>query len=117
MYAGYCRHWIIPTLGTVALDKLAPNDVTRLVLTMREAGKSDSTVRNAYTTLRKALDDAVTNGLLRSNPAHKIKQPRVRREEARFLNPEEVARLLRTAEGPPLRGRPEADPSHRAPAR
>ena len=47
---------------------MTPNDVTRLILAMQEAGKSESTIRNAYTTLRKSLDDAVTNGLLRANP-------------------------------------------------
>jgi integrase len=99
MYAGYCRHWIVPTLGTVPLARLTPGDVTRLMLRMQDAGKSESTIRNAYTTLRRALDDAVTNGLLRANPVHRIRQPRVRRKEARFLKPDEVVLLLTGAEG------------------
>lgn len=72
MYAGYCRLWIIPTLGNVPLGKLTPNDVNRLLLAMQDAGKATSTIRNCYTTLRKAIDDAVTNGLLAANPAHRI---------------------------------------------
>jgi integrase len=99
MYAGYCRRWLVPTLGTVPLAKLAPGDVTRLLLVMQDAGRSDSTIRNAYTTLRKALDDAVTNGLLRANPVHRIRQPRVRRAEARCLGPAEVSGFLTGAEG------------------
>ena len=47
MYAGYCRHWLVPTLGTVPLGKVTPGDVTRLMLAMQEAGKSESTIRKA----------------------------------------------------------------------
>lgn len=99
MHAGYCRTWLVPTLGQIPLANLSGNDVNRLLLRMREAGKAESTRRNAYTTLRKSLDDAVTEGLLAANPAHRIRQPGVNREEARFLVPGEVARLLKAADG------------------
>lgn len=72
MHAGYCRTWIIPTIGHVPLGSLTVNDINRLLLQMKAEGKAESTRRNCYTTLRKALDDAVTNGLLATNPAHKI---------------------------------------------
>ena len=94
MHQGYTRTWIIPTIGTVQLGNLNVNDINRLLLAMKAAGKADSTRRNAYTTLRKALDDAVTNGLLATNPAHRIRQPGVTRHEARFLTAPEVRRLL-----------------------
>ncbi|MBT9605456.1 site-specific integrase [Microbacterium sp.] len=99
MYLGYCRTWIIPTLGHVPLASLSGNDVNRLLLRMKAAGKADSTRRNCYTALRKALDDAVTEGLLGLNPVHRIRQPGVSREEARFLTTSEVTRLLQAAEG------------------
>lgn len=94
MHAGYCKTWIIPTLGHVRLDRLTAADVNRLMLAMKEAGKADATRRNAYTTLRKSLDDAVLSGLLATNPAHKVSQPRARRQEARYLTTDEAARLL-----------------------
>lgn len=99
MHEGYCRAWIIPVLGHVRLDRVNVADVNRLMLDMAKAGKADSTRRNCYTTLRKSLDDAVVNGLLATNPAHKVKQPRTKRREARFLTTDEVARLLVCAEG------------------
>jgi integrase len=99
MHAGYCRSWIIPTLGSIRLDRLTVGDVNRLMLAMKDAGKADSTRRNCYTTLRKALDDAVLNGLLATNPTHKVPQPRAKRKEARFLTTDEAARLLAGAEG------------------
>ena len=94
MHEGYTRTWVIPTIGTVQLGNLNVNDINRMLLAMKAAGKAESTRRNAYTTLRKALDDAVTNGLLATNPAHRIRQPGVTRHEARFLTTAEVRRLL-----------------------
>lgn len=99
MHAGYVRTWLVPVLGGVRLDQLNANDVNRLLLRMKSAGKAEATRRNCYTTLRKALDDAVVNGLLAANPAHKVKQPRVRRSEARFLSTAEAEALLKAAEG------------------
>lgn len=99
MHAGYCNHWIVPTLGHIPLGKITPADVTRLMLAMKEAGKAESTRRNCYTALRKALDDAVVNGLLAANPVHRIKQPSARRSEARFLTLDEVALLMKAAQG------------------
>lgn len=94
MHKGYVRTWIIPTIGTIPLGNLNVGDINRMLLAMRAAGKAEATRRNAYTTLRKALDDAVTNGLLAANPAHRIRQPGVTRHEARFLTTPEVRRLL-----------------------
>lgn len=99
MHAGYCNTWISPTIGHIRLDRLTVADVNRLMLAMRDAGKAEATRRNGYTTLRKALDDAVLSGLLATNPAHKVAQPRTRRQEARFLTTPEVTRLLAGAEG------------------
>ena len=88
-----------PTIGHIRLDRLQASDVNRLMLVMQNAGKSDSTRRNCYTALRKALDDAVANGLLALNPAHRVQQPRGRGVDARFLAPSEVAILLTAADG------------------
>lgn len=98
MHAGYARTWIIPTIGNVPLGSLTVNDINRLLLTMKADGKAESTRRNCYTTLRKSLDDAVTNGLLGANPAHRIRQPGVNRHEARYLTTDEVRLLLTAAE-------------------
>ncbi|MGY2702552.1 tyrosine-type recombinase/integrase [Nocardioides sp. HB32] len=99
MHAGYVRVWIIPVLGDVRLDQLNANDVNRLMLAMKADGRADATRRNCYTTLRVALDDAVTNGLLATNPVHQVRQPKVTRRDARFLRPDEVTALLSGATG------------------
>lgn len=97
MHAAYARVWINPVLGDVRLDQLNVNDVNRLMLTMKADGRAEATRRNCYTTLRVALDDAVINGLLATNPVHQVRQPHVTRHEARFLRPGEVTALLKAA--------------------
>jgi integrase len=93
------------------LDKLKPSYVEALVLTMRaktkpapeEGGEpvralSDSTIRQTYTVLRAGLDGAVRDGLLARNPAALVKRPGVERREARHLDADAVAAVLRAAE-------------------
>jgi integrase len=45
------------------------------------------------------LDIAVRDGLIRRNPAAAVKRPTIKRNEARYLTPAEVGRLLEAAKG------------------
>jgi integrase len=116
LYATLCRkHLEVPPFGAIPLDKLRPSDVEALVLAMRAKTKpgkridvdtepepvralSDSTIRQTYTVLRAALDGAVRDGLLARNPAALVKRPGVERREARHLDADAVAAVLRHAE-------------------
>lgn len=84
-------------IGAKRLDKLKPTDVEALIVRMRAAGLSDSTVRSVYAVLRQALDVAVRDGLLAANPVAKVKRPGVARQEARYLPAADVVRLLDAA--------------------
>ena len=104
LYAGLTRAYVEPVIGAVRcgavrLERLKPADVTRVLLAMEEAGKASSTRRNTYAALRGALDDAVRNGLLASNPVMQVKRPRNDVREAPVLTPEQVTRFLAGAEG------------------
>lgn len=94
LYAGLTTRHVEPVIGTVRLNQLKPTDITRLLLAMEKAGKAASTRRNAYAAIRAALDDAVANGLLASNPVLRVKRPRASHQEAASLDPGEVTRLL-----------------------
>ena len=54
------------------------------------AGYAPATVRKAAGILAKALDDAVEDGLIATNPARKLDLPKIEQEEMRFLNPDEI---------------------------
>ncbi len=97
LYRSLTRLYVEPVIGSVRLDRLQPSDVARLLLALEAGGKSASTRRNTYAALRGALDDAVSNGLLASNPAAKVSRPRSDSQEARSLDVTEVAALLRGA--------------------
>ncbi|OWL92836.1 site-specific integrase [Mycolicibacterium peregrinum] len=86
-------------IGAKRLDRLKPSDVESLIVELRGNKLADSTVRQVYTVLRQALDVAVRDGLLASNPAAKVKRPGVARQEARYLPAADVARLLDAARG------------------
>ena len=85
-------------IGGKRLDKLKPSDVETLIVELRAKKLSDSTVRQVYTVLRQALDVAVRDDLLASNPVAKVKRPTVARREAKYLSPTDVTRLLASAQ-------------------
>lgn len=94
LYTNASHWWIKPEIGHIALDRLRAGDIARLFAAMQARGLSGSTQRNAYAALRLALDDAVANDLLMTNPAHKIKRPRASTTESRALDPDEVKAFL-----------------------
>lgn len=98
-YSHLCRKHLEPApFGAVPLGRLRASDVDRLILRLRGEGLSSSTVRQTYTILRQALNDARRDGLIARNVAESVKRPTVESKEARFLSPAEVSRLLQAAE-------------------
>jgi integrase len=100
LYACLSRTHLEPEpFGCLPLDRLRPSDVDALILKLKNAKLSDSTIRSTFTVLRLALGDAVRDGLLARNPAADVKRPAVTRTEARHLSPAEVSKLLSAAQG------------------
>jgi integrase len=65
----------LPRLGEIPLAKLSTADVRAAMDAMGDAGKAPATVANFYVCVRLALDDAVGDGLLATNPVRAIKTP------------------------------------------
>jgi integrase len=93
------KHIEAGVIGQTSLAKLRPSDVEKLILALRSAKLSDSTIRSIYTVLRLGLDGAVRDGLLARNPAASVQRPGVARKEAAHLDPQRVTELLAAAEG------------------
>lgn len=77
-----------------AVGSITHLDVQRLLTDL--SGKRPQTVRNVFNVLRGVMDEAVDAGYLRANPCSRFakKMPKQdRTERARFLTPQEVARL------------------------
>ncbi len=84
--------------GSITLGALRPSHIQAHVVALGKT-LSESTVRQTYSVLRQALSDAVREGVIAKNVAESVQRPRVSRKEARFLSLDELARLLKAAEG------------------
>jgi integrase len=93
----YIRHsaqYWTPAIGDVPLAKLTAAHVESVMAALTTRGLSARTVRYARTTLRRALGDAIRDGLLARNAAALARPPREERPELRPLTAAEVRVLL-----------------------
>lgn len=98
------RH-IIPALGDVPLSRLSQADLQQFYNDLKRNGRlrradlygtglSDRSVRGCHITCRAALDKAVAERLLQTNPAAACKLPSIKRKEMQVLTREEMQRFL-----------------------
>ena len=96
---------IIPELGKVPLNQLAQKDLQQFYARMKTSGwlirteqfgkgLSDSMVRGLHAACRSALEKAVQEELIRTNPAVGCKLPPKRGREMQVLGREELQRFL-----------------------
>ena len=104
-YQDYARVHILPALGSYQVT-----DITWRVLQefcdRMLTDHSKKSVKKYFIVIRGALDDAVRDEAIPSNPESLVKWPREKQEQkARALSREEVVRLLAAAEqaGEPMR--------------
>ena len=89
----------IDALGEKRLTDLETLDLQGLRGTLLERGLSVRTVCYVHGVVKQALKDAEDWGLIQSNPARKVKPPRLERRELKIPTPEESAMLLQTTVG------------------
>ena len=96
---------IVPALGKVKLSELDQAKLQQFYTTLKKSGRlreterygpglSDRSVRACHEVIRMALDRAVTERLLRTNPAEACKLPPKRRKEMQVLHRDEIQRFL-----------------------
>jgi len=99
---GHVRVYIVPAVGSMKLGALAPRDVERMTAGMVERGLAPRTAAGCRTTLRKALSDALRDGLVHRNVAALARPPRIPGRDVEYLNRDELRRLLDACEGEPI---------------
>ena len=88
-------HWLKPRFATKPLKDISPLDLERLKREMREAGKSEATVRHVLCIVRQAFNKAVVWRLWTGeNPCKGVSFPSPNNARQRFLTPEEAAQIL-----------------------
>lgn len=98
---------LIRHLGELPLQKLAPHQLNAMYAELLQSGRrqgrgglSPSTVRSIHRVLSRALNDAVEQRLLETNPASRAKPPKANVVEAqarkarRFLDADQVRTFL-----------------------
>src|SRR5215216_6621666 len=98
-YEQIVRVHIKPALGRVKLKDLTATHARGLYREKLESGSSPRTVQYIHTTLRKALQDAMSDGLMPRNVADGIKAPRPKRKEINPLSPEQARTFLKAVRG------------------
>ena len=100
-YRALARRYLKPELGHIALAKLEPDDVQRLVTALEAKGLAPRTVRYTQGVLRNALNKAVREKKIATNPAsaEMVDLPSTKSRELTVLNPEEARAFVEAAKG------------------
>lgn len=94
--AAITKH-LLPSLGSLRLDRLDPENIEAVYRRMIEAGAKPATAHQAHRTLRTALSEAERRGHIARNPAQLVRPPRIQPEPVEPLRLEEVQRVLAAA--------------------
>src|ERR687890_2477578 len=99
-YERTCRNHLLPFFGRLRLRDLTPAHVRSFKARKIEEGLNPNTVGVMQGVLSVALNQAVDDGLLPSNPAARVKKAALREQAPmRSLSQEEASRLLGAAVG------------------
>lgn len=98
--AEYQRHVdrVTEAAGGVVLQNWKPGDIRSLWSKFEKEGLGGRTRRAVHVTIRQALGDAVSDGLLLHNPTDAVTAPRQPTPTRRFLTPEQVRTLLESTD-------------------
>ena len=99
VYGHMIHPHIVPGLGRVKLKSLTPAHVRGFYSDRLDAKLASATVHKMHVVLHKALDQAVSDGLIPRNAAKGLKVPQTERKEIRPLTPEQSRTLLEAARG------------------
>ena len=101
---------VAPAIGDIPLNKLTTRDLQKLyndlqsngrlrkVQKKKKPGLSNSTVRGIHMMLHNALDRAVKEKLILSNPTENCIIPKIEKQEMKILHPDHISAYLDAAE-------------------
>ncbi len=93
-YSTIVKLHIIPALGRLPLNKVAPSDIETMEAALITKGLSRNTVHHVHVALSKAFTDAMRKGVLHYNPCKMMDAPTPGRYEVKLPDSEAVKRML-----------------------
>jgi len=97
-YSRLLHGYILPHFGGAPIAAIRPGEIARWVAAIIQSGKSPRTALLCFRLLHKILGDAVEDGLIRSNPAARVRPPKPPQKELNPWGPDEVATLIQGAQ-------------------
>lgn len=101
-YENIIKLHLVPALGNVKLDKLAPAQLQRYYAELLAGGLSHNTVRKHHVLLHTALEAAVRQGLLCENVTRFVVPPTREPPRHRYYDTAQLYELFRLCTGDPL---------------
>ena len=98
-YKGVVNHRIKPGLGAVKLDALNPHTVQNYYNGLTKEGLAPKTVKNVHGIFHKALQQAVSNGYIKNNPADSCILPQAIRKELKPMDEDMITAFLKAIQG------------------
>lgn len=92
----YNKH-IKPILGKKLIYRIKPNDILKVVKSVRNKGLSDCSVNNIITHFKGMIRFAVQENIIQKNPLIPIKTSRKPKKKRRSLTPSEINCILEEA--------------------
>ena len=102
-YRRSCELHIIPSLGKVRLDALNPAIIQKMYNSLQKPPHSlaAKTIKDTHGVLHQAMQQAVDNGYIKTNPTNACKLPRVQKKEIEPIEEAKLSEFLRAISGHP----------------
>ena len=100
-YKATIKNHLKPRLGAIRLEALNAHTIQGFYngLSAEESGLSPKTVKNIHGVLHKALQQAVLNEYIRSNPTTACTLPRAEKKQIKPLDEEQITTFLKAIRG------------------
>jgi len=98
-YVQISKTHICPKLGALRLSEISPLAIQSFYNQLSADGLSPKTVKNVHGVLRRALQQAVSNRDLPSNPVDSCVLPKTPKKEMNVLDESDMARFLKEISG------------------
>jgi integrase len=98
-YVSQMKRHVIPYIGTVKLGELRSAHIRIVKQELLDRGLAHSTASFILGTLSTALNQAVADELIPSNPARSVRKPKAKKPPMRVLDEAQTARLIEHVRG------------------
>jgi len=88
---------IKPSLGTAKVSSLTPASLRQAYRSWEDSGKSPYVIQKCHQRLKQALNQAVSDRVIPSNPLAMVKPPRTPKKTMQWLDPHEARKFLDAA--------------------